>query len=95
MEPKREDRDRPLLEVAKRGEKATSAQTFGNIVVCMLGPGVLGLPYAFQVAGWLAGSVGLLSTALVTYYCMLLLVSHIHFCYLTSNIVSSVVVEIS
>ncbi|KAJ6835785.1 amino acid transporter ANT1 [Iris pallida] len=53
---------------------ATWAQTLGNIVVSIVGTGVLGLPYAFRVAGWLSGSLGVAAAGLSTYYCMLLLV---------------------
>lgn len=53
---------------------ATWAQTFGNVVVSIIGTGVLGLPYAFRVAGWLAGSLGVALSGLSICYCMLLLV---------------------
>ncbi|GLT96293.1 hypothetical protein SLE2022_139280 [Rubroshorea leprosula] len=53
---------------------ASVAQTFGNIIVSIVGTGVLGLPFASRVAGWLAGSIGLLVAGFFTYYCMLLLV---------------------
>jgi solute carrier family 36 (proton-coupled amino acid transporter) len=44
------DAKAPLLE-SRSG--ATPAQTLGNIVVSIVGTGVLGLPYAFRTAGWL------------------------------------------
>ncbi|CAN6197340.1 unnamed protein product, partial [Urochloa humidicola] len=56
-----------------RGE-AAAAQTLGNVVVSIVGTGVLGLPYAFRAAGWLAGSVGVAAAGFATLYCMLLLV---------------------
>ncbi|CAL5079355.1 unnamed protein product [Urochloa decumbens] len=56
------------------GGGATSAQTLGNVVVSIVGTGVLGLPYAFRAAGWLAGSVGVAAAGFATLYCMLLLV---------------------
>ncbi|KAI4986016.1 hypothetical protein ZWY2020_018646 [Hordeum vulgare] len=59
----------PLLEV--RG--ATPAQTLGNIVVSIVGTGVLGLPFAFRTAGWLAGALGVAGAGAATFYCMLLL----------------------
>ena len=59
---------------ARRGG-ATSAQTLGNVVVSIVATGVLGLPYAFRAAGWLAGSVGVAAAGSATLYCMLLLVS--------------------
>ena len=62
----------PLLE-GRSG--ATPAQTIGNIVVSIVGTGVLGLPYAFRTAGWLAGALGVAGSGAATLYCMLLLVS--------------------
>lgn len=62
----------PLLE-GRIGRGATPAQTLGNIVVSIVGTGVLGLPYAFRTAGWLAGALGVAGAAAATFYCMLLL----------------------
>lgn len=70
----------PLLAGTRRRRisgGATSAQTLGNIVVSIVGTGVLGLPYAFRVAGWLAGSLGVALAGASTYFCMLLLVSNL------------------
>uniref|UniRef100_A0ACD5YJ65 Uncharacterized protein n=1 Tax=Avena sativa TaxID=4498 RepID=A0ACD5YJ65_AVESA len=53
---------------------ATWAQTLGNVVVSIVGTGVLGLPYAFRTAGWLAGSLGVAAAGCAVLYCMLLLV---------------------
>ncbi|ONK68792.1 uncharacterized protein A4U43_C05F16080 [Asparagus officinalis] len=64
----------PLLQGGRNRGRATSAQTLGNIVVSILGTGTLGLPFAFRVTGWAAGSLGLMLAGLVSYYCMLLLV---------------------
>ncbi|KAJ4753035.1 Amino acid transporter ANT1 [Rhynchospora pubera] len=70
-----------LLDSEGRGEgsrrprgTATSAQTLCNIIVSIVGTGVLGLPYAFRVAGWVAGSLGVAIAGLTTFYCMLLLI---------------------
>ncbi|TVT97931.1 hypothetical protein EJB05_56802, partial [Eragrostis curvula] len=71
----------PLLQAQEEGRRgsrgggATSAQTLGNVVVSIVGTGVLGLPYAFRAAGWLAGSLGVAAAGFATLYCMLLLVS--------------------
>lgn len=43
-------------------------------MVSIVGTGVLGLPYAFRAAGWLAGSLGVAAAGSATLYCMLLLV---------------------
>ncbi|CAL4936710.1 unnamed protein product [Urochloa decumbens] len=61
----------PLLEGRRSG--ATPAQTIGNIVVSIVGTGVLGLPYAFRRAGWLAGALAVAGAGAATFYCMLLL----------------------
>ncbi|XP_020600326.1 amino acid transporter ANT1-like [Phalaenopsis equestris] len=53
---------------------ATWAQTLGNIVVSIVGTGVLGLPYAFRIAGWLAGTIGVAIAGASTFFCMLLLI---------------------
>ena len=61
------------------GGGATWAQTLGNVVVSIVGTGVLGLPYAFRAAGWVAGSIGVAAAGCATLYCMLLLVSTVHY----------------
>ncbi|KAK4281763.1 hypothetical protein QN277_013218 [Acacia crassicarpa] len=63
----------PLLESPPSGT-ASRLQTLGNIIVSIVGTGVLGLPFAFRIAGWLAGSLGVAIVGLASYYCMLLLV---------------------
>lgn len=55
--------------------KASVKRTLGNIVVSIVGTGVLGLPYTFRTSGWVAGSLAVLLSACLTYYCMLLLVN--------------------
>ncbi|CAL0326687.1 unnamed protein product [Lupinus luteus] len=64
----------PLLELNPPSKKASKLQTLGNIIVSVVGTGVLGLPYAFRVAGWVAGSLGIAIAGIATFYCMLLLV---------------------
>ncbi|KAF0910992.1 hypothetical protein E2562_005381 [Oryza meyeriana var. granulata] len=66
------DAKAPLLEGRTR-RGATPAQTLGNIVVSIVGTGVLGLPYAFRTSGWLAGALGVAGAGAATFYCMLLL----------------------
>ncbi|XP_054814752.1 amino acid transporter ANT1-like [Prosopis cineraria] len=63
----------PLLESPLSGT-TSKLQTLGNIIVSIVGTGVLGLPFAFRIAGWLAGSLGVSIVGMTTYYCMLLLV---------------------
>lgn len=69
----------PLLEPSPSSSSATgsasSIQTLGNIIVSIVGTGVLGLPFAFKIAGWLAGAAGVIIAGVSTYYCMLILVS--------------------
>ncbi|KAL5999492.1 hypothetical protein ACLOJK_037777 [Asimina triloba] len=55
------------------GGTSSSTQTFGNIIVSIVGTGVLGLPFAFRVAGWLVGSLAVIFAGISTFYCMLLL----------------------
>ncbi|GLJ23089.1 hypothetical protein SUGI_0435880 [Cryptomeria japonica] len=63
----------PLLGHSREGS-ASIAQAFGNIIVSIVGTGVLGLPYAFKISGWAASASAILLSALLTYYCMMLLV---------------------
>uniref|UniRef100_A0A0R0EQN0 Amino acid transporter transmembrane domain-containing protein n=1 Tax=Glycine max TaxID=3847 RepID=A0A0R0EQN0_SOYBN len=66
----------PLLEPlpSSNSKRASKLQTLGNIIVTVVGTGVLGLPFAFRIAGWVAGSLGVAIVGISTYYCMLLLV---------------------
>ncbi|XP_039042244.1 amino acid transporter ANT1-like isoform X2 [Hibiscus syriacus] len=57
---------------------ASKLQTIGNIIVSIVGTGVLSLPYAFRVTGWLAGSLGAIIVGSATFYCMLLLIECRH-----------------
>lgn len=49
-------------------------KTFGNILISIVGAGVLGLPYTFMKTGWLSGLIVLILVACVAYYGMMLLV---------------------
>ncbi|KAI9153169.1 hypothetical protein LWI28_007086 [Acer negundo] len=64
----------PLLQSSSSSGTASTTQTLGNIIVSIVGTGVLGLPFAFRVAGWFAGSLGVTIAGISTCYCMLLLV---------------------
>lgn len=64
----------PSTTGAARTGTATTIQTLGNIVVSIVGTGVLGLPFAFRIAGWIAGTLGVVIAGVATFYCMLLLV---------------------
>ncbi|XP_022978183.1 amino acid transporter ANT1 isoform X1 [Cucurbita maxima] len=63
----------PLLHSSSPRTTST-LQALGNIIVSVVGTGILGLPYAFRIAGWGAGSFGVALAGVATYYCMLLLV---------------------
>lgn len=67
----------PLLphHSAQGGHLSSQPKTFANIFIAGVGAGVLGLPYTFSRTGWAAGSILLLSVALLTFYCMMLLVA--------------------
>ncbi|KAJ7975924.1 putative Amino acid transporter [Quillaja saponaria] len=64
----------PLLGSVPNSGTASKAQTLGNIIVTIVGTGVLGLPFAFRVAGCLAGALGVIIAGISNYYCMLLLI---------------------
>ncbi|KAL3681691.1 hypothetical protein R1sor_024647 [Riccia sorocarpa] len=68
----------PLLpsgSTCPRGHPLSSVKkTFGNIVISVVGAGVLGLPYTLKVSGWLAGLITLMIVAVACYYTMMLLV---------------------
>ncbi|CAK8544202.1 unnamed protein product [Lathyrus sativus] len=70
MENDLKSNETPLLS----SKKTSKLQTLGNIIVTVVGTGVLGLPFAFRIAGWVAGSLGVAIVGISTYYCMLLLV---------------------
>ncbi|KAI3902230.1 hypothetical protein MKX01_015394 [Papaver californicum] len=63
----------PLLEPASF-TSSSSIQTIGNIIVSVVGTGVLDLPFASKISGYLTGSIGVVIAALSTFYCMNLLV---------------------
>ncbi|CAO2827827.1 unnamed protein product [Amaranthus hypochondriacus] len=63
--------DTPLLGTSKQ---SSQFKTLANIFIAIVGSGVLGLPYTFMKSGWLFGVCTLFSIALLTYYCMMLLV---------------------
>lgn len=53
---------------------SSSCKTFFNVVITIVGAGVLGLPYAFKQSGWLQGLLILAGTSAAMYYCMMLTV---------------------
>lgn len=63
----------PLGNVESR-PLSSSYKTFFNIVITVVGAGVLGLPYVFKQSGWLQGLLILAGTSAAMYYCMLLMV---------------------
>lgn len=71
------DEETPLLMLPGHGGHggASVLRTAGNIFISIVGAGVLGLPYTFRVAGWAVAASCVVGAALLTYYCMLLLVS--------------------
>ncbi|KAL9229712.1 hypothetical protein vseg_005149 [Gypsophila vaccaria] len=64
--------DTPLIGNPK---KSSQFKTLANIFIAIVGSGVLGLPYTFKRSGYISGIITLTCVALLTYYCMLLLVS--------------------
>lgn len=49
-------------------------KAFGNIIISIVGAGVLGLPYTFKRTGWVLSVLVLATVGLACYYCMMLLV---------------------
>ncbi|CAM8934705.1 unnamed protein product [Rhodiola kirilowii] len=50
-------------------------KTFANVLISIVGSGILGLPYTFNRTGWLAGLIILFSVASLAYYCMITLIT--------------------
>lgn len=63
--------DTPLL---TDSSQSSNFKTCANVFIAIVGAGVLGLPYSFKKTGWAMGAIMLFTVALLTYYCMLLLV---------------------
>jgi hypothetical protein len=53
---------------------SSPGKTFCNLVISIVGAGVLGLPYAFKASGWLEASLIMCALSLTMYHCMMLLV---------------------
>ena len=69
------DEEPTLVPPPPRRRKLSSVKkTLGNLIVSIVGSGVLGLPYAFKQSGWVYSLVCLLFMAIVSYYGMILLV---------------------
>ncbi|CAI5478687.1 unnamed protein product [Closterium sp. Yama58-4] len=54
---------------------SSSGRTLGNLIISIVGAGVLGLPYAFMRSGWLVSLVSLAATAALTHRGMYLLLA--------------------
>ncbi|CAI5955229.1 unnamed protein product [Closterium sp. NIES-64] len=52
----------------------SARKTLGNVVISIVGAGVLGLPFTFRQAGWLVGSCAIAGSASLSFHCMMLLV---------------------
>ncbi|KAL3698491.1 hypothetical protein R1sor_012567 [Riccia sorocarpa] len=63
----------PLLGCAGSG-RASTFKTYFNIIISIVGSGVLGLPYTFRVSGWVVAAVCVTVSAVLSYYCMMHLV---------------------
>ncbi|KAL2610140.1 hypothetical protein R1flu_028713 [Riccia fluitans] len=63
----------PLLGCAGSG-RASTFKTFFNIIISIVGAGVLGLPYTFRVSGWAVAAGCVTTSAVLSYYCMMHLV---------------------
>ncbi|CAM8920659.1 unnamed protein product [Rhodiola kirilowii] len=54
---------------------SSNLKTFANVFIAIVGAGVLGLPYAFKITGWVTSILIIVPVAALTYHCMMLLVS--------------------
>ncbi|CAI5537375.1 unnamed protein product [Closterium sp. Naga37s-1] len=61
----------PHGEVAHVG---SARKALGNVVISIVGAGVLGLPFTFRQAGWFVGSCAIAGSASLSFHCMMLLV---------------------
>ncbi|KAJ8545128.1 hypothetical protein K7X08_017711 [Anisodus acutangulus] len=66
--------DSPFLGQGQNQQLSSSLKTFANIFMSFVGAGILGFPYTFKRTGWVMGSFLIISVAILTYYCMMLLV---------------------
>eukprot|EP01018_Ginkgo_biloba_P029454 Gb_37193 [translate_table: standard] len=64
----------PQVATPPSSNLSSSTKTFGNILISIVGAGVLGLPYTFMQTGWLSGLLVVAVVALIAYYGMMLLV---------------------
>ncbi|KAE8668272.1 Amino acid transporter ANTL2 [Hibiscus syriacus] len=64
--------DTPLI--GKGKPLSSKSKTFANVLIAIVGAGVLGLPYAFKRTGWAMGLLLLFSVAGLSTYCMMLLI---------------------
>uniref|UniRef100_A0A7N0ZVV7 Amino acid transporter transmembrane domain-containing protein n=1 Tax=Kalanchoe fedtschenkoi TaxID=63787 RepID=A0A7N0ZVV7_KALFE len=62
----------------KPPSSSSQFKTFANVLIAIVGSGVLGLPYTFRRTGWLAGILILFAVATVAYYCMVTLIAIRH-----------------
>ncbi|KAI3381267.1 hypothetical protein SNEBB_003038 [Seison nebaliae] len=70
---------REIKELPAANRKTTDMETIMHIIKANIGSGILALPYAVMHAGLLLGLFGLLFLALVTTYCMALVVKCAHY----------------
>lgn len=70
--PAREDT--PLIGDATKKPLSSNAKSFANVMIAIVGAGVLGLPYTFRRTGWATSLAMIFSVAALTYHCMMLLV---------------------
>jgi amino acid permease len=67
-----------LLSLSSSGPRASWFESYSTTCKCIIGSGVLSLPYAFSSAGWLVGSVGLLVFAAFSYLTMARIIACVH-----------------
>lgn len=57
---------------------SSTPKTFANLVLCIVGSGVLGLPYTFSRIGWVMGFLTLIVSSAIVYHGMMLQVYSKH-----------------
>ncbi|KAH7447623.1 hypothetical protein KP509_01G114400 [Ceratopteris richardii] len=61
-----------LVAVKQQQPLSSNLRTFANLLLCIVGSGVLGLPYCFRNTGWVMGIVSLILSAFIVYNGMML-----------------------
>ncbi len=64
--------------VSVHGPRSSLFESFSTTCKCIIGSGILSLPYAFAEAGWLVGAIGLVAMSLLGYLTMQRIIACVH-----------------